>query len=49
MERPRVLSMPKKTPNNCDLTKDEVKDFETQIENEYEVSLSNYNKSIKEY
>ena len=43
LERPKVLSVPKKIFHYFD----DSKDFETQLENEYESNLIDYSKSIK--
>ena len=45
LERPKVLSVPKKIFHYFD----DSKDFETQLENEYESNLIDYSKSIKKY
>ena len=49
IERPKVLSVPKKIFHYFDLTKEDPKDFEAQFENEYELNIMEYNKSIKKY
>ena len=49
VERPKVLSVPKKVFHYFDLGKEDVKDFETQLENDYELNIMDYNKSIKKY
>ena len=49
VERPKVLSVPKKVFHYFDLGKEDVKDFETQLENDYELNIIDYNKSIKKY
>ena len=43
LERPKVLSVPKKIFHYFD----DSKDFETQLENVYESNLIDYSKSIK--
>jgi len=45
LERPKVLSVPKKIFHYFD----DSKDFETQLESEYESNLIEYSKSIKKY
>ena len=45
LERPKVLSVPKKIFHYFE----DSKDFDTQLENEYESNLMDYNKSIKKY
>ena len=49
VERPKVLSVPKKIFHYFDLTKEDAKDYDTQLENEYELNILDYNKSIKKY
>jgi len=49
VERPKVLSVPKKVFHYFDLGKEDVKDFDTQLENEYELNIMDYSKSIKKY
>ena len=45
LERPKVLSVPKKIFHYFD----DSKDFDTQLESEYESNLIDYSKSIKKY
>ena len=49
VERPKVLSVPKKIFHYFDLTKEDTKEFDNQLENEYELNIMDYNKSIKKY
>ena len=49
VERPKVLSVPKKVFHYFDLGKEDAKDFDTQLENEYELNIMDYSKSIKKY
>ena len=49
VERPKVLSVPKTIFHYFDLTKEDAKDFDTQLDNEYELNIMDYSKSIKKY
>ena len=49
VERPKVLSVPKKIFHYFDLGKEDAKDFDAQLENDYELNIMDYNKSIKKY
>ena len=49
VERPKVLSVPKKIFHYFDLSKEDAKDFDNQLENEYEINVIDYSKSIKKY
>ena len=49
LDRPKVLSGPKKIFHYFDLTKEDAKDFDSQLENEYELNIMDYSKSIKKY
>ena len=49
LERPKVLSVPKKIIHYFDLNKEDSKDIEAQLEREQESNIIEYGKSIKKY
>ena len=50
IERPKVLSVPKKNMNYLESLKDDnLKEIDDQLENEYESNIMDYDKTIKKY